>query len=297
MCQKIVTNCNSAFGRDCSRNNQEYASPIGLVNPVDSSSSQVIIAQISDLHVGSPGQLAYGKIDSAARVERCVTHLRQLQPLPEILVASGDLVNLGTPVEYRRLRELLAPLPMRIYLMPGNHDDRAALRAEFSDHRYLFSTLDALYYVIEAETVRLIMLDTVLPGRDGGVLGSRQLDWLDATLASEPEKPTLIFMHHPPIVTGIHHMDKIALAGEDAARLGAIISQHAQVERIACGHLHRMVEARWQGTVVGVCPSAAFQSVAGLGRDKFDAAPDEPPAYQLHFWNRIQLVTHTLQVT
>lgn len=257
----------------------------------------MVIAQISDLHIGQPGHLAYGRIDTAACFARCVGHLLRLRPLPEIVVASGDLVDTGTPAEYRLLRELLAPLPMPVYLMPGNHDDRAALRDGFNDHGYLFSTRDMLYYAIECRPVRLIMLDTVLPDRDGGALGAEQLEWLAMTLAVEPDKPTLIFMHHPPIATGIHYMDEIALAGDDAARLGAIISKHPQVERIACGHLHRMVEARWSGTVVGICPSAAFQSDFGLAGNKFAPAPDEPPAYQLHYWNRTQLVTHTLQVT
>ena len=257
----------------------------------------MVIAQISDLHIGRPGYLAYGRIDTAACFARCVDHILQLKPLPEIVVASGDLVDIGMPAEYRRLRDLLAPLPMQVYLMPGNHDDRAALRAEFNDHRYLFSAHDMLYYAIECQPVRLIMLDTVVPGKDGGALGVEQFEWLAVTLAAEPDKPTLIFMHHPPIATGIHYMDAIALAGDDAARLGAIIKKHPQVERIACGHLHRVVEARWSGTVVGICPSAAFQSISGLARDKFDVAPGEPPAYQLHYWNWTQLVTHTLQVT
>lgn len=256
----------------------------------------MLIAQISDLHIGKPGHLAWGCIDTAARFARCVSHILRQLPLPEIVVASGDLADMGAPEEYRRLRGLLAPLPMPVYLMPGNHDDRNALRAEFVDHHY-FPPQGALHYVLESQPVRLVMLDTVVPGGDGGVLGAEQLKWLAQALKSEPDKPTLIFMHHPPIATGIRYMDEIALAQEDAARLGTIISGHAQVERVACGHLHRAVEARWSGTVVGICPSATFQSASSLAGDKFIPAADEPPAYQLHYWNRARLITHTLQVT
>lgn len=256
----------------------------------------MLIAQISDLHIGEPGHFVWGGIDTAARFARCVSHILRQLPLPEIVVASGDLTDMGAPAEYRRLRELLAPLPMPVYLMPGNHDDRNALRAEFADHHYLPSQ-GALHYVLEHQPLRLVMLDTVIPGRDEGALGSEQLEWLAQTLKARPDKPTLIFMHHPPIATGIRYMDEIALADEDAARLGIIISAHSQVERIACGHLHRTAESRWHGTVVGICPSAAFQSASRLAGDKFVPAPDEPPAYQLHYWNRMQLVTHTLQVT
>lgn len=256
----------------------------------------MLIAQISDLHIGLPGHLAYGCIDTAARFARCRDHILGLQPLPDMVVASGDLVDEGNSAEYARLRELLAPLPMPVYLMPGNHDNRSMLRAGFADHDYL-PQQDALCYALEYQALRLVMLDTVVPGRDGGALGTQQLEWLAMTLESEPRKPTLIFMHHPPIATGIRHMDQIALAEADAARLGSVISRHRQVERIACGHLHRCVEARWCGTVVGVCPSAAFQSAHGLAKDGFEPSPGEPPAYQLHYWNQAQLVTHTLQVT
>lgn len=256
----------------------------------------MVIAQVSDLHIGKPGHLAWGCIDTAARFARCVSHMLRQLPLPEIVVASGDLTDMGAPAEYRRLRELLAPLPMPVYLMPGNHDDRNALRAEFADHHYL-PPRGALHYVLERQPLRLVMLDTVVPGRDEGALGAEQLEWLAKALKSEPDKPTLIFMHHPPIITGIRHMDQIALTDEDATRLGIIISAHPQVERIACGHLHRTVESRWNGTVVGICPSAAFQSASSLAGGKFVPAPDEPPAYQFHYWNRMQLVTHTLQVT
>jgi 3',5'-cyclic-AMP phosphodiesterase len=255
----------------------------------------VIIAQISDLHIGHPGQLAYGCIDTAERFSRCVSDILQLKPLPDVVVASGDLVDTGSMAEYRRLRRLLSPLPMRVYLMPGNHDVPNALQTEFADHNY-FPAHGRLYYMVECLSLRLIMLDTVVPGEDGGALGVPQLEWLAARLASEPAKPTLIFMHHPPIASGIHYMDRIALKGDDARRLGALVSGCPQIARIACGHLHRVVEARWSGTVVGACPSATFQAALNLAGGEFDAAPGEPPAYQLHCWRGDRLVTHTVQV-
>jgi Icc protein len=255
----------------------------------------MIIAQISDLHVGAPGQRLFGRIDTAACLARCVSSILLLQPRPDAVVASGDLVNAGAPEEYRQLRELLAPLPIPLYLIPGNHDERSALRAEFSDHGYL-PAHGTLHYAVETAALQLIMLDTVVPGRDGGAIDSGQMEWLERTLASAADRPTLIFMHHPPIVTGIRGMDEIALDAGDAARLAGLVTGSATIERIACGHVHRKIESRWAGTIVSVCPSTAYQIRLSLNGGTLDLSSQELPSYQLHYWNGAELVTHTVAV-
>lgn len=257
----------------------------------------MLIAQISDLHVMPPGQLAYGEFDTAGSLARCVAQIMQANPAPNVVLATGDLVDTGAPDEYRRLRELLAPLTMPLYLIPGNHDDRAALCAEFQDHAYLPPAGEPVRYAVEDLDVRLIALDTLISGADGGTLDSGQLDWLDATLSAAPARPTLVLMHHPPFKTGIRCMDEIALDAVSASRLGAIIERHRQVERIVCGHVHRGILARWRGTVVSVCPSTAFQYLLDLREKGLNASTREPPAYQAHYWNGTELVTHTVAVT
>ena len=152
-------------------------------------------------------------------------------------------------------------------------------------------------YAVEDFDVRLIALDTLMPGADGGTLDSAQLDWLDATLSAAPGRPTLVLMHHPPFKTGIRCMDEIALEAASASRLGAIVERHRQVERIVCGHVHRGIQARWCGTVASVCPSTAFQYLFDLRENGFNASTREPPAYQAHYWNGTELVTHTIALT
>lgn len=254
----------------------------------------MIIVQISDPHVGRPGRLIYGCIDAAARLERCVEHISGLAPGPDVVVASGDLVDEGIAEEYERLRELLAPLTMPVYLMPGNHDERAALRAVFREHRY-FPAEGALFYAVDGYPVRMIMLDTIVPGMDGGSLGGQQLEWLSAQLAAAPDQPTLIFMHHPPLMTGIRGMDEIALDPEGMNALAALAARHPQIERIACGHVHRPLHARWRGTAVTVCASTAYQAKVDL-QGGFEPDPAELPAYCIHRWNGTELLTHTVAV-
>lgn len=254
----------------------------------------MIIAQISDPHVGLPGRLIHGCIDAAARLQRCVEHILGLEPAPDVVVASGDLVDEGAAEEYERLRELLAPLAMPVYLMPGNHDDCADLRAVFREHRY-FPAEGALFYAVDDYPLRMIMLDTVVPGMDGGSLGAEQLEWLSAQLAAAPDSPVAIFMHHPPLMTGIHGMDEIALDSESMAALATLAARHPQIERIACGHVHRPLHSRWRGTAVTVCPSTAYQAKVDL-RGGFEPDPAELPAYHVHCWNGAGLVTHTVAV-
>jgi 3',5'-cyclic AMP phosphodiesterase CpdA len=254
----------------------------------------MIIAQITDTHIRPAGRLAYRKVDTTAYLTRAVQHLLGLDPRPDVVVATGDLVDAGRPDEYRRLRALLTPLTMPVYLVPGNHDDRGALREVFADHAYLPRT-GFVQYVVEGFPVRLVALDTLVPGQPGGLLCAERLAWLDARLAEAPERPTLIFMHHPPFRTGIHHMDAMGLAGGDAMR--DVVARHRQVEAVVCGHLHRPIQVRWGGTIASTAPSTAHQ----VALDLRDHGPAEfvlePPACQLHVWTPgVGLVSHTSYV-
>ena len=91
----------------------------------------MLIAQISDLHIKPKGELAMGRVDTAGHLARAVAHIKTLRPAPDLVLATGDLVDGGKPEEYAHLRSLLAPLPMPVYLIPGNHDARRASRASW----------------------------------------------------------------------------------------------------------------------------------------------------------------------
>ena len=252
----------------------------------------MLLCQISDLHVKEPGSLCYGVVDSAATLRDCVDHILRLRDRPDVVVASGDLTDFGRAGEYRHLRALLAPLPMPVYLMPGNHDDRDALRAEFPEHAYLRETSPHIQYAFDAGPLRVLALDTTVPGEDGGALDAARLAWLEAELGTARERPVVLLMHHAPFPVGIGHIDDIGLA--DPGPLEAIVRRHPNVERVLCGHLHRPIQARFGGTMASTCPSPAHQVMLEFGPDAQNAFVLEPPAYQLHRWDaRFGLVSHT----
>ncbi|HET7135162.1 MAG TPA: phosphodiesterase [Casimicrobiaceae bacterium] len=252
----------------------------------------MLLCQISDLHVKEPGALCYGVVDSAAALRACVDHIVRLRHRPDVVVATGDLTDFGRPDEYLHLRALLAPLPMPVYLMPGNHDDRDALRAAFPDHAYLRATSPHIQYAFDAGPLHVVALDTTIPGESGGALDAPRLDWLEQNLAEARGRPVVILMHHAPFPVGIGHIDSIGLA--DPEPLAAIVRRHPNVERVLCGHLHRPILARFAGTVASTCPSPAHQVLLEFGPDAPNAFTLEPPAFQLHRWEpAFGLVSHT----
>ena len=141
-------------------------------------STPFIIAQITDCHVGKLGSAFDDHFRSGEHLGNAVAHILDMNPRPNIVVATGDLVHDGTEDEYEHIRSVLAPLPMPVYLVPGNHDHRDNLRAVFSDHHYLPAG-QFLQYTIDDNPLRLIFLDTVIAGETGGELCAARIEWLD----------------------------------------------------------------------------------------------------------------------
>jgi len=255
----------------------------------------MLIAQISDTHIGRPGDEVMGGVDTAGNLAKVVAHIADFRPLPDIVLVTGDLVNRGDDEEYTVLRQLLAPLTMPCFVIPGNHDDRDGMRRNFADHAYLPSRGVYLHYVIDDYPLRLVGLDTVIPGEPGGEMCEARLRWLDDILSRAPDRPTLVFMHHPPFTIGIDIMDDMRCSGGDA--MGRIIERHSQVERILCGHVHRPVTLRWHGTTASTAPSTGAQLSLTFDDSVALSWSEEPPAYALHLWRPGKsLVSHVSQV-
>ncbi len=242
----------------------------------------MLIAQISDTHISTPGSRNDRDFRTVEHLERAVAHLNALTPRPDVVLATGDLVERGQVDEYERLRDILAPLAMPLFLIPGNHDERANLVRTLDRHRYLPRDGGFLQYVVEDWPVRLVALDTLIPGESGGRLCGERLHWLDTRLSEAPERVTVVLMHLPPFITGMRKMDKMGLDG--IRELDTVIRRHPQVERIVCGHLHRPIVRRFAGTVACTGPATAHQIALDLGEVPRLATVMEPPGCLLHLW-------------
>lgn len=253
----------------------------------------MLLCQISDPHLVARGTLAYGRVDTATMLERAVRKIGALPRRPDAVVATGDLTDGASSEEYGLLAELLAPLEMPVYLAVGNHDDREALRKAFPSHRHLHGEDGFVHYVVDDFAVRLVVLDTLVPGAPGGELCERRLRWLDRALQSS-NRPTVVAQHHPPLATGLTVMDHMALRDPEAEAV--VLARHPHVERVISGHYHRTVHARFGGTIASICPSVAHQLLLDLVPDADIGFAFEPSAFQLHLWNGTELITHTQMV-
>ncbi len=251
----------------------------------------MIIAQITDFHIGVPGSIMHDQTKTHERLAAAVAHLNTLDPAPGLVIATGDLVDHGSIEEYERLRELLTPLTAPIYLLPGNHDDRDNLRAVFADHAYL-PNIGFMQYEIDAGELRVLTLDTHRKGWPSGELCEERLSWLAGKLDKQPDRPTLIAMHHPPFRTGLRAMDQMGL--DNAGDLQRSLKNYHNIEIVVCGHLHRQITRRFANTYAMTAPSTSHQIALDL-QDNLDLAiAMEPPAVMLHYWQGMEdrLVSH-----
>ena len=239
-----------------------------------------LLLQLSDLHIREPGKLAYGRIETALYLKRAIESILLLPQQPDAVVITGDLTDFGRASEYDHLRHLLAPLPMPVYLMPGNHDDRDQMRASFADHFYLGQS-GFIQFSVCVGGLQLLALDTLNAGASAGFLCTDRLAWLARELLKHAGKPVVVAMHHPPFQTLIGHMDTIGLL-EGATELEALIAQHPNVERVICGHLHRAIQVRFGGTIAATVPSPAHQVCLDLAPDAASMWALEPPGFGLH---------------
>jgi 3',5'-cyclic AMP phosphodiesterase CpdA len=253
----------------------------------------MLIAQLSDSHVNAASFVPVRYFDTAAALARCVARVCSLDPAPDVVVFTGDLTESGAPAEYARFRELIAPLAMPCLVLPGNHDDREAMRAAFGALGLLPSH-GPLCYVDERFPLRLVALDSTDSGRPGGSLDAARLEWLDRTLAAQ-SRPTLLMLHQAPFKAGIFPLDSYTFFGVDALR--EVVQRHPQIVRVICGHLHCVRTERWGRATVSSGPSTSDQVVplAGSGR-RWPRVTFERAAFRLLSWDGADLGERIVRV-
>ena len=232
-----------------------------------------LLVQLSDLHVGGNED----GIEPLPRLEAVIAAVRSLPNRPDAVLVSGDLTDDGVEAGYRIARELLAQLDVPLHVIPGNHDDRARLRAAFDlpgvgDER--------INYSVQVGDLRLVAFDSIVPGQDPGDFPPDQLRWLDEELAEQPESPTLLALHHTPLTTGIPEWDAINLLAPQREALAAVVARHPQLRAIVGGHLHRVAVSTLAGCPVLAAPSTFWQVRPNFDHD--EVHPVDTPGFAIH---------------
>jgi Icc protein len=244
----------------------------------------VLIVQITDMHVSVPGKLFGKHVDSRAAFERTISRVLTLDPKPDLVLLSGDLTETGAAEEYDFIAAQIARLSCPVLAIPGNHDVREEMLRKLprcvqqQDGGYL--SFDNNDYA-----VRVIGLDTTVPGKVHGELSERRLSWLANALSKSSGKPALIAMHHPPFLTGLKAMDNYGIKhGLDAFR--EIVSRHAKsIAAIVCGHAHRAIVANISGVPVLLAPASSFPFELDLGDKPKLNFIREPQQFLVHTWS------------
>lgn len=255
----------------------------------------MLIAQISDLHV-STADPDHKLVDTSETLRRVIDVLNTMRPRPDCVIATGDLVDHGTDVEYRILFSILERLELPLYLLPGNHDNAPLLRMHLHMHGMLRADeAGHLGTVIDTHDVRLVLVDTTDPTRHDGVFPEARAAWLDRVLQADT-RPTLVAMHHPPFATGIWWMDVMGIERGGRTRFESVVRKHPHVRQIVSGHVHRSIARTWGVTMLTVCPSTAHQVGLSLGDDAAPTLTLEAPSFQLHRWSDDGFVTNTTPI-
>ena len=252
----------------------------------------MLIAQVTDVHIGFHRNAAEDL--NLARLHAVLSALVDRPDRPDLLLLTGDLTEHGDDASFAALAQALSALPFPVWPIAGNHDRRAGLAHVFPQ---VPQDGGFLHYAIEADDLRILMLDSTEDGRHGGAFGAARRDWLRGELTAHRQRPTIIVLHHPPFVSGIDWMDP-APDEPWIARLDEAVAGQEQVRAILCGHLHRPAASLFAGIPVIACPSSAAALALQTGAidpevpDGRAMIVDEAPGFALHRWDGQRLVTH-----
>jgi len=226
------------------------------------------IAQITDTHLYADphGQLL------GLNTRHCLKQVVDLAlstQAPELVIASGDLAHDGSAQAYRHLHTCFSRLGVPIYCLPGNHDEAVVLRANSEGGRLLSNRSICIGGWL------LLFLDSTVAGSDGGHLTEKELDELDTALASNPDLPALVCLHHQPVNIGSRWLDTMAVDNPEA--FFGIIDRHPQVRAVIWGHVHQTFEQQRNGVRLLSAPSTCIQFLPGSEEFAVDMIP---PGYR-----------------
>lgn len=253
------------------------------IHPEHPAPDQVLI-HLSDTHLRGGGALLAGSLDSIGRLRSLVARLEASGERPDALVVTGDLADKGEPEAYATLRSIIEPaaerLQTRVIWAAGNHDDRSSLRTALLGEPADTAPLDRTTWI---GGLRIIALDTTVPGSHHGQVDAEQLEWLRAELATPAPGGTILAMHHPPVASVQPLAILVELRGQAAL---ADVLRGTDVRAILAGHLHYSTFGTFAGIPVSVASATCYTQDLAAGTDAdlgihITRGRDEAQAYNL----------------
>jgi 3',5'-cyclic AMP phosphodiesterase CpdA len=248
-----------------------------------------LLVQLSDPHIGA----TWAGADPVGGLEATVEAVRRLPDAPDAVLLSGDLADNAADDEYDVVKELVGRLGAPVYVLPGNHDDRDALRRHFD---VAGDPMTPVQYAVEVGPLRLVVVDSKRLGEGTGELDAARLDWLDRELTAAPEATTIVALHHPPLATGVDVWDRMGLPAADRRALGEVLRRHPHVKRVVAGHVHRTLMGEVAGTTVLAVPSTYIQARLSFETDEIELVA-EPRGFAVHAFRDGELASHIQPVT
>lgn len=249
-----------------------------------------VILHLSDTHLLGGDRLLGDRFDTARHLRRTLAAAEATGVRPDAVVFTGDLTDLGEPEAYRALRDAVEPWAARlgapVVWVAGNHDERAALRAHLLDSP---ATEEPVTSVHDLGGLRLIALDSTVPGWHHGDLDAAQLEWLRAELAEPAPLGTILALHHPPLPTHIPFFDILEL--RDQAGLAEAIAG-SDVRAILAGHLHYSTSGTFAGVPVSVASASCYTMDLARPADAVNGMDDGRSFHLVHVWD--DTVTHAV---
>lgn len=255
---------------------------------VEVADSGVLFGHLTDTHVVGAGLDENLHVDNNGRLAEVVASLEAEDPSVDAVLATGDLTVWGRSGDYAMLADLLAPLTVPVLAIPGNHDDRDRMRTMFPDLPWADASHAS--WVVDVQGVRVIGLDSTIPGEPGAEFDDRREAWLGEILQEEHHGPTVLTVHHPPFRTGIEWMDRSGFVGVD--RLASLLTAHP-VDRVLCGHMHRSITSTVGGVPVQVGLPTIEAVELDLRRRSRPRLNLDPYGYGLVWVRSDSIVTHT----
>lgn len=253
------------------------------------------ILQLSDLHLANNGEYAFRHADSVMTLKQTIDYILTAPIYPDVVVVTGDVSTDGSASSYEFAMEQLKRLPWPLYMVPGNHDEREPMLKVCGD----VCRLDPELYpesqnCVDLPEARLLFVDSVIEFQPHGRITDATAKWVKEHLPEDPNRPTLIFLHHVPFKTWLPAMDEPV---ENVDALLDVLSGHENV-LVCCGHIHTSIMTYIKGVKVMTAPPVSMQMEIDLrpggeaprpGGDAFFTAE---PAFALHLIENGQVVTH-----